>query len=143
MNPPAADSASELENTSDVKLNWLDKTVWALAKKTGDEHPFNIIAMKAVIGGSLGVNIAFTYRLLWKVLEVIDFSLPSDYWFVFLVFAVCYIPIHVGTHSASEIAKLDLPTKERRVYTALGLFLAVSWGVPTYILVWLESGFLP
>jgi uncharacterized protein YacL len=140
MNPPAADSASELENTSDVKLNWLDKTVWALAKQTGDEHPFNIIAMKAVIGGSLGVNIAFMYRLLWKVLEVIDFSLPSDYWFVFLVFAVCYIPIHVGTHSASEIAKLNLPTKERRVYTALGLFLALSWGVHAYILIYLESG---
>jgi hypothetical protein len=60
-----------------------------------------------------------------------------------LVFAICYVPVHFATHSAWEIAKLDLPTKERRVYTALGLFLAVSWGVPTYILVWLESGFLP
>lgn len=143
MNPPAADSASELENTSDVKLNWLDKTVWALAKQTGDEHPFNIIAMKAIIGSSLGVNIISMYRFLWKVLEVIDFSIPSDYWFILLVFAICYVPVHFATHSAWEIAKLDLPTKERRVYTALGLFLAVSWGVPTYILVWLESGFLP
>jgi hypothetical protein len=122
-----------------ANLNWLDKTVWALAKQTGDEHPFNIIAMKWFMAMALGAAVLFLYRLLWKVLEVIDFSLPSDYWFVFLVFAVCYIPIHVGTRSASEIAKLDLPTKERRAYTALGLFLALSWGVLAYILIYLES----
>jgi hypothetical protein len=123
-----------------ANLNWLDKTVWALAKQTGDEHPFNIIAMKWFMAMALGAAVLFLYRLLWKVLKVIDFSIPSDYWFVFLVFAVCYIPVHVSTHSASEIAKLDLPTKERRAYTALGLSLALSWVILGLVLAWLERG---
>ena len=129
---------------SNVTLNWLDKTVWALAIQTGDKHPYNVIAMKWFMAMSLGANVAFLYRLLWKVLEVIDFSVPSAYWFILLMFALCYIPVHLATHPASEIVKTDLSRRERRIYTALGfLIFPISWGVFGLVSVWLESGFLP
>src|SRR6056297_2831528 len=129
MTASTGDSPPQSESMSNVTLNWLDKTVWALAIQTGDKHPYNVIAMTWIMAMCLGMFIAFLYRLLWKVLGVIDFSLPADYWFGLLVFALCYIPVHFATHPASEIVKTDLSRRERRIYTALGFLICpISWG---------------
>jgi len=122
-------------------LNWLDKTVWALAKINREESAYNIILTKVVFAVSFGIGIISIYRFFWKVAGVVDISPPSDYGTLLLVFAACYLPIHFTTHSAAEILAADLSKKERWVYTTLGLLIfPLSWGIFGWTLVWLESG---
>jgi hypothetical protein len=122
-------------------LNWLDKTLWAMAKLAVGETRYNVYVMKVMIAGSLFVSILMIYRLCWKVAGIVDIALPTEWWALALLYGLCYVPIYLATHSAVEIENADLPSRARWAYTALGLFIfPVSWGLFGWLLVWLESG---
>ena len=114
------------------QANFLDKTVWALAKLDEISRPA-IYVTKVFIACALGMNLFILYGLLLRK-EIINplglGQIPAPWWMVLLLlFGICYIPVHLATHSAAEIEKVQLPRKERWAYTILGLFLIVSWGI--------------
>lgn len=116
---------------SQTKLNWLDKTVWALAKLTGGHMKYNIYLMKAAVAGALFISLLSAYAFCYEVLGIVG-TLPQfgEWQTVGLIalLVLCYVPIHLATNSAAEVESADLPKKLRWAYTALGLFIfPISW----------------
>jgi hypothetical protein len=122
------------------KLNWLDKTLWALAELAAGETYYNVYVMKVMLAGSLLLGLLMTYRLLWKVIGIVSFDPPETWWFMIPLYALCYIPIHLTTHSATQIETANLQCSKRWTYTGLGLFIfPISWVIYGLFLVWLET----
>ena len=114
------------------QTNFLDKTVWALTKLDEISRPA-IYLTKLFIACALGMNLFIFYGLLLRK-EIINplglGQIPAPWWAVLiLLFGLCYIPVHLATHSAAEIKELQLSWGERWAYTIFGLFIAGSWGI--------------
>jgi len=117
-------------------LNWVDKTILALSKfGPGKNTYYDAYPIKIAMAVSLALNIGGMIGIL-RHMEVIEKSLevPEPYWIVGLLsFAVCYVPIHLMTHSAKTIFSSDLTRIERWIYTTIGFLLLGSWGL---LLIW-------
>ena len=135
---PAASVDTRLAMTEETRrsmpsqANFLDKTVWALTKLDEISRPV-IYLTKLFIACALGMNLFIFYGLLLRK-EIINplglGQIPAPLWAVLiLLFGLCYIPVHLATHSAAEIKELQLSWGERWAYTILGLFIAGSWGI--------------
>jgi membrane-bound acyltransferase YfiQ involved in biofilm formation len=106
--------------------NLMDKTVWEVTKLDEISRPA-IYVTKVFIACALGMNLFILYGLLLRK-EIINSlgldQIPAPWWIVLLLlFGICYIPVHLATHSAAEIEKVQLARKEQWAYIILGLFL--------------------
>jgi hypothetical protein len=124
--------AQETQRGMSSQPNFLDKTVWALTKLDEISRPA-ICLTKLFIACAIGMNLLVLYRLL-VIQNVIDLASFGQFlvpWWAMLIllFGLCYIPVHLATHSAAEIKELQLSWGERWAYTILGLFIAGSWGI--------------
>ena len=120
-------------------LNWLDKTLWAMAKLAVGETGYNVYIMKIGIAASLSISVLAMYRICWKVIGIIELAFPTEWWALALLYGLGYVPIHLATHSAAEIEAANLSSRARWAYTALGIFIfPVSWVAWGLLLVWLE-----
>jgi hypothetical protein len=118
-------------------MNWLDKSIWALARLGEKEVTrYKVYPIKVAVSCSLFLNLLFGLGIL-KALYAPGVAFEnwpsSGSWEVRLLLigglVLSYIPVHVFTHSADKIARTSLSQDKRWVYTALG-FLVVpgSWG---------------
>lgn len=118
--------------------NVIDKTVWALARIDEVSRPsIYVTKMFIAIGLTYNVLICYGFLVVNNIINrtAIDwFPFPS--WVAVLsILALCYIPIHLTSHSAAEIEKIHLSRPERWIYTAFGLFiLPVSEIIGTILL---------
>lgn len=124
--------AQETETGASFQPNFLDKTVWALTKLDEMSRPA-IYVTKLFLACAVGMDLFLSYGLLLRHDVISPIGLgkaPVPWWLVLVsLFAFCYVPVHLATHSAAEIKQLDLSGRERWAYTILGLFIAVSWGI--------------
>jgi hypothetical protein len=92
-----------------------------------------IYVTKLFLACAIGLNLGVFYRFLAhrNVINLVPMDQLWVPWWVVALFllGVCYVPVHLATHSAVEIQELDLSGRERWAYTILGLFIAVSWGI--------------
>ena len=122
------------------KLNWLDKTVIALAELSLEETRVMIHVMKFALAMSFGLSFVFILAIL-KTVGVIGplplGLLPSPMPTIFL-FAFFYALIFFTTHSAGEIEAAKLSEWERWGFKVLGLFIfPFSWPLLGLLFVWL------
>lgn len=128
-----------MEMGRSYRANFLDKTVWALTKLDEISRPA-IYVTKLFIACAVGMNLLVLYRFL-VIQNFISLIPPNQFlvpwWAVLmLLFGICYIPVHLSTHSAAKIKELQLSGKERWAYTVLGFIIVVSWGATSIILLW-------
>ena len=114
-------------------LTWLDKAIWTVAKATtfgGDPIP-NIWIAKVAVVTSFTFYIAGIYTFFRKVYAP---SLPVlvDTEWVLLTLLICYVPVHLATHSAEEILRVNLSGRARWTYVMVASFLVppLGWLIP-------------
>ena len=123
---------------SQPKLNWFDKTIWAMAELAVGEIRPNVYAMKIMFAGVLWAYLVYAYGYCWRVLEIVSFDPPKA--LVILLHAPCYLPVHLTTHSATEIETANLRGSRRWFYTGVGLFI-FPFGLLVFVLlsIWPET----
>lgn len=123
------------------KLNWLDKTILALAQVGPSETTrYDIYPIKIGIAVSLSLNVLLTVGILKDLGVVGPLSLPIPIWTtVLLTMGLSYIPIHLTTHSAETIFSFELSRTEMWFFRALGFLLLGSsvllgiWPIPALV----------
>jgi uncharacterized RDD family membrane protein YckC len=124
------------------ELNWLDKTIIALAELSVEETRVMIHVMKFALAMSFGLSFIFILSIL-KTIGVIGplslGGLPPPISTIFL-FVFFYALIFFATHAVQEIEMVELSKHERWIFRAVGLgIFPFSWLVFALLFVWLGS----